>query len=190
MDDTDLISDAEAHELGRKNKCRKDRKKKEPEPNDDGEASAKAKSAQPHQIKFYSGITLDILRLALIFMRLHLLTENGYPTSAEQFKLAKRFFKVANQTIFGSKYKGECIYLTFWPSDDFCYRSDAHLHGRDVKIGMGNSFRSFAYYSQFDFRSYEMRPGQSGTGSRELLSPLSTRIMDYTHRKKSTWEAN
>ncbi len=75
-----------------------------------GQGGGKVKVPLPHQIKFYSGVTLDLLRVAVVHMDLFLLTKNGFPNSPEQYKRAKKCFKVACQMKYGTKYKCTCRY--------------------------------------------------------------------------------
>ncbi len=98
---------------GRKNKSRKKGKKKStagPEEEiiyEDGkDLTLKTRTPLPHQIKFYHGSTLEILRLASLLYRIYLLTKNRFPSASEQLKAAKKFFKSACRTFFGQNYKG------------------------------------------------------------------------------------
>ncbi|KLO05490.1 hypothetical protein SCHPADRAFT_896217 [Schizopora paradoxa] len=113
-DNDDMEADEEVDDVvdgnnlsGRKNKRRKGRNKKgkgaEQEAAD--VANPDKKSPLPHQIGFYSGLALKILRLALTFFHLFLLTKNGFPDVTEQYKQAKACYKAACRMILGLNYK-------------------------------------------------------------------------------------
>ena len=102
--------DGDARLSGRTNKRRKGRKKRGAEPDTHGEVvKAGPKVALPHQLGFYKGLLLDILKLALRLYGLYLLTKNGYPDATEQFKQTKACFLTACRMILGVNYKGKSI---------------------------------------------------------------------------------
>ncbi len=93
-DDLEMIqlSDVDPHKNGRTNKrlssstrnksSAKSAKKSEAN-NDENKSQPGRKKPAPHQIKFYTGDELDLMRMSVVQMDLFLLTRNGFPSSSE-----------------------------------------------------------------------------------------------------------
>ncbi len=72
---------------------------------DDDGTLAKGKGKAACRLGYYTGTTLDLLKQSIIFMRLYLLTCNGFPSVKKLLKNAKKFYKVACQMKFGPSWK-------------------------------------------------------------------------------------
>lgn len=72
---------------------------------DDGSDDGKNNSVAACRLGFYKGKTLELLQKAIIFMRIYLLTCNGFPSTAKLLKNAKKFFKAACQLLLGSSWR-------------------------------------------------------------------------------------
>lgn len=73
-----------------------------------GEDRSKGKTTPAEcRLSFYKGKTLALLKIALTYMRLYVLTCNAFPTQGKLRKNAKRFFMAACHRVFGSSWKSE-----------------------------------------------------------------------------------
>ena len=80
--------------------------------NSDGEGSEseegpKGNAKDECKLSFYKGRLLALLKLAITYMRLYLLTCYAFPTAGMLRKLAKKFWRAACQVLLGSTWKGE-----------------------------------------------------------------------------------
>ncbi len=74
---------------------------------DDADATTKGKMTKAEtRLNYYTGRTLSILKRTIIFMRLYLLTCNGFPSGTKLHKNAKKFYKASCQLLLGSTWKG------------------------------------------------------------------------------------
>lgn len=115
VDDNEVLPRASGARAGAKsgedakgcnNKCRQKEKKKTNKDDVGVEgANSKRQGSAPHQIKFYTGIELEILRLAVLMYRIYLLTKNAFPNNPEQVKAAKKFFHDACKKLLGQNYR-------------------------------------------------------------------------------------
>lgn len=74
------------------------------------EAVAREKNASPEQLKFYSGIMLEIMKHAIVLVRIYLLTQNGFPDMSTIYKFVKIAYRAACRSKLGAHWKGATIY--------------------------------------------------------------------------------
>ncbi len=67
---------------------------------------AKERCPTPDQLKYYSGMELELLKDAIYLMRVYLLTRDGFPEPRKLLKCAKIFFRAACRSKLGAKWKG------------------------------------------------------------------------------------
>lgn len=108
-EDEDLQPSKATQKKRRGGRPRKQARKGEVDEGDaeDKESGTKKRSSTAEcRLGFYKDLTLALLKDAITYMKLYLLTCNGFPSTRKLRKCAKRFFFAACQVKLGANWKG------------------------------------------------------------------------------------